>query len=87
MGPVNERVRNGWSTLSFNFQLDVPKSYNGVEIVNITRAEVKESSGAYRASCDVLEGATRNEGVASEGATYPSLFSCTTLGVSCVKIG
>ena len=32
----------------FHFQLDVPKSYNGVEIVNITRSEVKESSGAYR---------------------------------------
>ena len=36
------------SMLQFSFQLDVPKSYNGVEIVNITRAEVKESSGAYR---------------------------------------
>ena len=76
-----------WSTSSCNFQLDVPKSYNGVEVVNITRAEVKESSGAYRASCDVLEVLSRNEGVAVEGSHYPSLFSCTTLGVSCVKIG
>ena len=76
-----------------HFQLDVPKRYNGVEIVNITRAEVKESSGAYRARCDVLEGVSRtstavgDEVSASERSSYPSLFSCTTLGVSCVKIG
>ena len=83
----DSEMNGAWSTSSCNFQLDVPKSYNGVDVVNITRAEVKESSGAYRASCDVLEVVTRNEAVASEGSPYPSLFSCTTLGVSCVKIG
>ena len=36
------------SYLSHSYQIDVPTNYNGVDFVNITWSEVKDSSGANR---------------------------------------
>jgi hypothetical protein len=74
-----------------SLQVDVPKSYAGVDFINITAAEIKDASGSFKAPCAQVNDITRTGaggggGSARENNVLPEMISCTTQGVTCVKL-